>query len=62
MHFSLPFFNCVLLVVLKLSYPWESYPLCILQTLKQLENAIVSSPLGLNPQRDGDRLIAAIPP
>lgn len=31
-------------------------------TLKQLENAIVSSPLGLNPQRDGDRLIAAIPP
>lgn len=31
-------------------------------TLKQLENAIVSSPLGLNPQRDGDRLIAVIPP
>ncbi|KAJ6298741.1 hypothetical protein OIU76_019824 [Salix suchowensis] len=31
-------------------------------TLKQLENSIVSSPLGLNPQRDGDRLIAAIPP
>ncbi|KAJ6751473.1 hypothetical protein OIU85_001955 [Salix viminalis] len=27
-----------------------------------LENSIVSSPLGLNPQRDGDRLIAAIPP
>ncbi|KAF7840448.1 Ribosome-recycling factor [Senna tora] len=32
------------------------------QTLKQLENAIVSSPLGLNPRVDGDRLIAAIPP
>lgn len=32
------------------------------QTLKQLENAIVSSPLGLNPKADGERLIAAIPP
>ncbi|XP_028760667.1 uncharacterized protein LOC114719356 isoform X1 [Neltuma alba] len=33
-----------------------------LQTLKQLENAIVSSPLGLNPKVDGERLIAVIPP
>ncbi|KAK7258780.1 hypothetical protein RIF29_24366 [Crotalaria pallida] len=32
------------------------------QTLKQLEDAIVSSPLGLNPKVDGDRLIAVIPP
>lgn len=32
------------------------------ETLKQLENAIVSSPLGLNPKTDGDRLIAVIPP
>ncbi|KAK7314148.1 hypothetical protein VNO77_39360 [Canavalia gladiata] len=32
------------------------------QTLKQLENAIVSSPLGLNPKSDGERLIAVIPP
>ncbi|KAE9592797.1 putative ribosome recycling factor [Lupinus albus] len=32
------------------------------QTLKQIENAIVSSPLGLNPKADGDRLIAVIPP
>ncbi|CAK7328276.1 unnamed protein product [Dovyalis caffra] len=31
-------------------------------TLKQLENAIVSSPLGLNPKADGERLIASIPP
>ncbi|XP_057750717.1 uncharacterized protein LOC130969134 isoform X2 [Arachis stenosperma] len=32
------------------------------ETLKQLENAIVSSPLGLNPKADGERLIAVIPP
>lgn len=32
------------------------------ETLKQLENAIVSSPLGLNPRTDGERLIAVIPP
>lgn len=32
------------------------------QTLQQLENAIVSSPLGLNPKSDGERLIAVIPP
>ncbi|KAI4388747.1 hypothetical protein MLD38_001051 [Melastoma candidum] len=31
-------------------------------TLKALESAIVSSPLGLNPRVDGQRLIAAIPP
>ncbi|XVE60891.1 hypothetical protein DITRI_Ditri05aG0163300 [Diplodiscus trichospermus] len=31
-------------------------------TLKALETAIVSSPLGLNPKVDGQRLIAAIPP
>lgn len=30
--------------------------------LKEVERAIVSSPLGLNPQLDGQRLIAAIPP
>ncbi|PON95312.1 Ribosome recycling factor [Trema orientale] len=30
--------------------------------LKSLESAIVSSPLGLNPRVDGDRLIAVIPP
>ncbi|GLU11428.1 hypothetical protein SLE2022_281760 [Rubroshorea leprosula] len=30
--------------------------------IKELEKAIVSSPLGLNPKVDGDRLIAAIPP
>ncbi|KAK9271938.1 hypothetical protein L1049_002305 [Liquidambar formosana] len=30
--------------------------------LKELENAIVSSPLGLNPKADGQRLIAVIPP
>ncbi|KAL8251361.1 hypothetical protein R6Q59_035054 [Mikania micrantha] len=30
--------------------------------LKELEKAIVSSPLGLNPKPDGERLIAAIPP
>ncbi|KAJ7970685.1 ribosome-recycling factor [Quillaja saponaria] len=30
--------------------------------LKNLEKAIVSSPLGLNPKVDGDRLIAVIPP
>ncbi|XP_058102262.1 uncharacterized protein LOC131246308 [Magnolia sinica] len=30
--------------------------------LKELEHAIVSSPLGLNPTLDGQRLIAAIPP
>ncbi|KAF8013141.1 hypothetical protein BT93_I1117 [Corymbia citriodora subsp. variegata] len=31
-------------------------------TVKELEKAIVSSPLGLNPQVDGQRLIANIPP
>ncbi|GMJ02388.1 hypothetical protein like AT3G01800 [Hibiscus trionum] len=31
-------------------------------TVKALERAIVSSPLGLNPKVDGERLIAAIPP
>ncbi|XP_068646236.1 uncharacterized protein [Aristolochia californica] len=31
-------------------------------TLKELEHAIASSPLGLNPRQDGQRLIAAIPP
>ncbi|KAM7268783.1 hypothetical protein ACFE04_010949 [Oxalis oulophora] len=31
-------------------------------TLKALEKAIVSSPLGLNPKVDGERLVAAIPP
>ncbi|CAI9111545.1 OLC1v1011794C1 [Oldenlandia corymbosa var. corymbosa] len=31
-------------------------------TLKELEKAIVSSPLGLNPRSDGQRLIASIPP
>ncbi|KAH7681115.1 ribosome recycling factor protein [Dioscorea alata] len=31
-------------------------------TLKALEQAIVSSPLGINPTPDGQRLIAAIPP
>ncbi|OVA15406.1 Ribosome recycling factor [Macleaya cordata] len=30
--------------------------------IKELEKAIVSSPLGINPQVDGQRLIAAIPP
>nr|XP_048337030.1 ribosome-recycling factor [Ziziphus jujuba var. spinosa] len=30
--------------------------------LKHLESAIVSSPLGLNPKVDGERLIAVIPP
>uniref|UniRef100_A0A5B7AZ99 Ribosome-recycling factor, chloroplastic n=1 Tax=Davidia involucrata TaxID=16924 RepID=A0A5B7AZ99_DAVIN len=30
--------------------------------LKEMERAIVSSPLGLNPKADGQRLIAAIPP
>uniref|UniRef100_A0A7N0V0Z8 Ribosome-recycling factor, chloroplastic n=1 Tax=Kalanchoe fedtschenkoi TaxID=63787 RepID=A0A7N0V0Z8_KALFE len=30
--------------------------------LKEIENAIVTSPLGLNPKVDGERLIAAIPP
>ncbi|GFY84629.1 ribosome recycling factor [Actinidia rufa] len=30
--------------------------------LKELESAIVSSPLGLNPKADGNRLIAPIPP
>lgn len=30
-------------------------------TLKELEKAIVSSPLGLNPKADGDRLVAAVP-
>lgn len=31
-------------------------------SLKELEKAIAASPLGLNPQTDGQRLIAAIPP
>nr|AKM76779.1 ribosome recycling factor [Erodium trifolium] len=31
-------------------------------TLKALQKAIVSSPLGLNPKEDGQRLVAAIPP
>ncbi|KAL9247056.1 hypothetical protein vseg_020527 [Gypsophila vaccaria] len=31
-------------------------------TIKELEKAIVSSPLGLNPKSDGQRLVAAIPP
>nr|GMD96724.1 Ribosome recycling factor [Ipomoea batatas] len=31
-------------------------------TLKELEKAIVSSPLGLNPKVDNERLIAPIPP
>lgn len=43
-----------------LNYP--SHVLIFLQTLKELESAIVSSPLGLNPRVDGQRLIAAIPP
>ncbi|XP_020253414.1 uncharacterized protein LOC109830543 [Asparagus officinalis] len=30
--------------------------------LKTIERAIISSPLGLNPKADGERLIAAIPP
>ncbi|KAK2969817.1 hypothetical protein RJ640_028097 [Escallonia rubra] len=30
--------------------------------VKELEKAIVSSPLGINPKLDGQRLIAAIPP
>nr|XP_043616558.1 ribosome-recycling factor [Erigeron canadensis] len=30
--------------------------------LKELEKAIISSPLGLNPKPDGERLITAIPP
>lgn len=30
--------------------------------LKELEKAIISSPFGLNPKPDGERLIAAIPP
>ncbi|XP_045800591.1 ribosome-recycling factor-like [Trifolium pratense] len=32
------------------------------ETLKQLENTIVSSPLGLNPKTDGERLTVVIPP
>ncbi|KAG9447147.1 hypothetical protein H6P81_013275 [Aristolochia fimbriata] len=31
-------------------------------TLKELEHAIASSPLGLSPRQDGQRLVAAIPP
>lgn len=31
-------------------------------TLKELEKAIISSPLGLNPKADGQRLIAVVPP
>ncbi|XP_021769580.1 uncharacterized protein LOC110733819 [Chenopodium quinoa] len=31
-------------------------------TIKELEKAIVSSPLGLNPKVDGQRLIAVVPP
>ncbi|KAF6161417.1 hypothetical protein GIB67_009296 [Kingdonia uniflora] len=30
--------------------------------IKKLENAIISSPLGLNPRVDGQRLVASIPP
>lgn len=45
---------------LHLSIHWIFAPL--LQTVKELEKAIVSSPLGLNPQVDGQRLIANIPP
>lgn len=41
------------------SLAWSS---CLLQALKTLESAIVSSPLGLNPTVDGQRLIVAIPP
>ncbi|KNA25185.1 hypothetical protein SOVF_009030 [Spinacia oleracea] len=32
------------------------------ETIKELEKAIVSSPLGLNPKVDGQRLIAVVPP
>ncbi|KAL2900928.1 Ribosome-recycling factor [Bienertia sinuspersici] len=32
------------------------------ETIKEIEKAIVSSPLGLNPKSDGQRLIAAVPP
>ncbi|KDP46314.1 hypothetical protein JCGZ_10154 [Jatropha curcas] len=32
------------------------------ETVKSIEKAIVSSPLGLNPRVDGERLIASIPP
>ena len=32
------------------------------QTLKAIERAIISDPLGLNPTVDGEWLIAAIPP
>lgn len=31
-------------------------------TMKSIENAIVSSPLGINPTPDGNRIIAPIPP
>lgn len=34
----------------------------VMQTLKAVENAIVSSPLGLNPTPDGQRILAVIPP
>lgn len=39
-----------------------SINLLMLQALKNIETAIVESPLGLNPKTDGERLIAAIPP
>ncbi|GMH24729.1 hypothetical protein Nepgr_026572 [Nepenthes gracilis] len=31
-------------------------------SIKELEKAIISSPLGLNPKTDGERLVAVIPP
>jgi ribosome recycling factor len=30
--------------------------------MKSIEHAIISSPLGINPTPDGNRIIAAIPP
>lgn len=39
-----------------------SVTLPFLQALKNIETAIIESPLGLNPKTDGERLIAAIPP
>lgn len=46
-------------IIYCLSYYWQ---LNWLQALKAVESAIISSPLGLNPTPDGQRLIAAIPP
>lgn len=34
----------------------------ILQALKEMEKAIISSPLGLNPTADSQRLVVPIPP